>query len=191
MIDMLRKIEVAVFAFLVALVIGFIVGGIVCTKVMKTNYENKILTMQKEAQQEIAVAQDKLIKQERQNASVTASLNAKAELLSAEKDKVVVAYNEYRRKYNGVYINATCETKADRTSNRASAVVENPPSACRLTEVAEQSLSETLERLKPMVDYILVCKEYVDAITAQRERMQKEQECQKIINRLLLCKKLN
>lgn len=176
MIDMLRKIEVAVFAFLIALVIGFIAGGIICTKVMKTNYENKILTMQKEAQQEIAVAQDKLIKQERQNASVTASLNSKAELLSAEKDKVVTAYNEYRRKYNGVYVNATCEAKTDGTSNRASSVAEEAPSACRLTEVAGRSLSETIERLKPMVDYILMCKEYVDEVTAQRERMQKEQE---------------
>jgi len=176
LITEIKKWETIAFAAIIAAIIGFILGSVLVYDVTKTKYENKILTMQKEAQQEIAVAQDKLIKQERQNASVTASLNAKAELLSAEKDKVVAAYNEYRRKYNGVYVNATCEAKTDGTSNRASGVTEEASSACRLTEVAEQSLSETLERLKPMSDYILVCKDYVDSITAQRERMQKEQE---------------
>ena len=176
LIAKIKKWESIAFAVIVSLVIGFIVGTVLMHDIVKTKYENKILTMQNEAQQSLVVANDKLIKQERDNASITASLNAKAELLSAEKDKVVASYNEYRRKYNGVYINATCETKTDRTSNRASAVAEDAPSACRLTESAEQSISEALERIRPMTDYILVCKEYVDTITAQRERMKKEQE---------------
>lgn len=176
LITEIKKWETIAFAVIVSLVIGFIAGAALMHDIVKTKYENKILTMQNEAQHSLVVANEKLIKQERDNASITASLNAKAERLSAEKDKVVDSYNEYRRKYNGVYINATCETKADRTSNRASAVVEDAPSACRLTEAAEQSLSEALERIKPMTDYILVCKEYVDTITAQRERMKKEQE---------------
>lgn len=176
LIEEVKKWETVAFAVIVSLVVGFIVGAVLMHDIVKTKYENKILTMQNEAQQSLVVANEKLIKQERDNASITASLNAKAELLSAEKDKVVASYNEYRRKYNGVYINATCETKENGTSNRASAVAETITSTCRLTEAAEQSLSEALERIKPMTDYILVCKEYVDKIEAQRERMKKEQE---------------
>ena len=175
-IDEIKKWETVAFASVIAGIIGFILGSVLIHDVVKTKYENKILTMQKEAQQTLVAANEKLIKQERANASITASLNAKAERLSAEKDKVVASYNEYRRKYNGVYVNATCEAKTNGTSNRASGVVEVAPSACRLTETAQQSLSEAIERLKPMIDYILVCKDYVDSITAQRERMQKEQE---------------
>lgn len=176
LITEIKKWETIAFAVIVSLVTGFIVGTVLMHDIVKTKYENKILTMQNEAQQSLVAANEKLIKQERDNASITASLNAKAELLSAEKDKVVDSYNEYRRKYNGVYINATCETKENGTSNRASAVVEDPPSACRLTDVAEQSFGETIKRLKPMIDYILVCNKYAEDIEAQRERMKKEQE---------------
>ena len=87
----IKKWESIAFAVIVSLVIGFIVGTVLMHDIVKTKYENKILTMKDEAQQSLVVANEKLIKQERDNASITASLNAKAERLSAEKDKVVVS----------------------------------------------------------------------------------------------------
>ena len=169
--------KITIISAAIAFCLGLSLGGFWAWDYTSTKKQNEISSILQGISKEREVYANNLLKKERENASISATLNDRIATLTSEKAKVLAAVDRLQHQHVRV-LNASCVSTAptNRASIAASSVVETSPSYCRLNESAESALFGYIKQAEELNEYAKAAKLYVDAIEQQRQRMLKEQE---------------
>lgn len=156
--------------------LGVSLGGYAAWDYTSTEKQSEISSILQGISKEREVYTNNLLKKERENASISATLNDRIATLTSEKAKVLASLDRLQHQHVRM-LNASCvPTSTDRASSSTSSVVETSSSYCRLNESAESALFGYIKQAEELNEYAKAAKLYVDAIEQQRQRMSKEQE---------------
>ena len=159
------------------LLIGFLSGAYIAWKYVSNTKQQEITELTNSIARERQQYINKLIDKERENASITEQFSKRIDELNSEKAKVLDRIT--RLQYSDVRMfNASCvASDAKDRASTASAIPSTPATAyCQLNNTAESALFGYIKQVEELNVYALVCKQYVDKVEEQRQRMMQEQK---------------
>lgn len=167
--------------FIIGCVIAFVCGvtssGIAVWKYQSAKYKEKALVAERVQKDALIAAQDKILKQERQNETLTSSLDKLATEYASKRDADATTIRKLLAdKSKWLRSPVKCEASSAGTSDSASDISESEATIGELSGEFQEWLVEKLKAADKLRDYANVCYAYVQEVEKQRERMQNEQQ---------------
>lgn len=159
------------------LLIGFLSGAYIAWKYVSNTKQQELTVLTNSIAKERQQYINKLIDKERENASITAQFSKRIDELNSEKTKVLDRIT--RLQHSDVrMLNASCVSSGTKDGASATSAIPATPTAsyCQLNNSAESALFGYIKQVEELNVYALVCKQYVDKVEEQRQRMMQEQK---------------
>lgn len=174
---MIFSIKTTLIALAAGLIIGILSGGTLAWKLQALRIERMEVAEQKRisvAKDELQALTEKLLKQERENASIATNLDKMSRDAELRRSRDATTIRNLLAASRGVLPGATvCEAPVG-TSTTAAVSTNAGTTEGRLSTEFQEYLAEVLRKADEAADYARVGHEYAKAVEAQRERMNNE-----------------